>query len=118
MLWSHMTLPLRIWMVPLKFQCDLRYFFSLGFCAFFYLEGNYLMESEQKWRPLYCKEKSRAQTKMAETYCYLEEQFVDDNLQVVNPSRSLAFSYSLIAHFPSLFSVVKCGNLCLIVHID
>ena len=37
------------------------------------------MESEQKWRPLYCKEKSRAQIKMAETYCYLEEQFADDN---------------------------------------
>jgi hypothetical protein len=67
------------------------------------------MESEQKWRPLYCKEKSRAQTKMAETYCYLEEQFVDDNLQFVNP-----FAYSLIAHFPSLLSLDKCGNLCLI----
>jgi len=70
------------------------------------------MESEQRWRPLYCKEKSRAhQTKMAETYCYLEEQFVDDNLQVVNP-----FAYSLIANFPSLFSLVN--YFCLIAHDD
>jgi hypothetical protein len=53
------------------------------------------MKSEQKWRPLYCMEKSRVQTKMAETYCYLEEQFVDDNLQVV-----------------------KSGNFCLIVLVD
>jgi len=58
---------------------------SVWFEVLFFLEEHYLMESEQIWRPLYCMEKSRVQTKMAETYCYLEEQLVDDNLQVVNP---------------------------------